>query len=113
MSVSPRYRERAEARVVELWPGVSRRTLVWGERMLLCEIELAKGSVVQPHHHVHEQIGYVAKGRLEFIVDDVSQVVEAGGGYCVPANAVHEVVAHEDSIAVDVFSPVREEYQDR
>jgi hypothetical protein len=29
----------------------------------------------------------------------------------VPSNAVHSVVALEDAIAIDVFSPVREEYK--
>jgi hypothetical protein len=31
----------------------------------------------------------------------------------VPGDAVHSVTAIEDSIAIDVFSPVREEYLDR
>jgi quercetin dioxygenase-like cupin family protein len=113
MPIEPRYLERGQARAVELWPGVMRRTLVHGERMLLCEIELPRGSVVEPHHHVHEQIGYVARGRLEFTVDGKTFVVERGGGYLVPSNAVHQVLALEDSIAVDVFSPVRDEYIDR
>jgi quercetin dioxygenase-like cupin family protein len=112
VTIEPRFLDRASARAVELWPGVIRRTLVWGEHTMLCEIELPKGSIVQPHNHVHEQIGYVVRGKLEFIVDGASTVVEAGGGYLVPSQAVHKVVAHEDSIAIDIFSPVREEYKD-
>ena len=112
MTIDPKVRAHADAQVVELWPGVLRRTLVWGERMLRAEIELPKGAIVEPHNHVHEQIGYVAWGKLEFTVDGQVMVVEQGGGYLVPSGAVHKVVALEDSIAVDVFSPVRDEYQD-
>jgi len=107
----PRFGVRSEIRPVEIFGGVFRRTIVWGERAMVVEVSLPKGSVVPPHSHPHEQCGYLVSGRLEFTVGSVSQVVEPGGGWAVPGDAVHSVVALEDSIAIDVFSPVRDEYR--
>ncbi len=90
--------------------GVVRRTLSCGDHMLLCEITLANGSVVTAHEHPHEQIGYVVKGRLTFKIGDKERQLAAGDGYVIPGNVSHAVTAMEDSIAIDIFSPVREEY---
>ena len=107
----PRFTRSEEAGPVELWPGVMRKTLGWGDWMLVAEITLQQGAVVPEHTHPHEQVGYVARGRLEFIVGGSRAVLTAGDGYVIPGGVPHSVVAHEDSIAIDVFSPVREEYK--
>jgi unsaturated pyranuronate lyase len=99
-----------ESTPVEMLPGVVRRTLSRGEKMLLCEITLVKGSVVPAHEHPHEQIGYVVRGRLRFRIADDEREVSAGDGYAIPSDVSHEVTALEESIAIDIFSPVREEY---
>ncbi len=106
------YRRAAEAPRTELWPGVTRRTMVWGERTMLCAMEVAAGQVVQAHSHPHEQIGYVAKGKLRFIVDGQVANLEAGDAYLIPGGAAHEVHGLEDSVAIDIFSPPREEYKE-
>ena len=56
---------------VEMLPGVVRRTLNAGERTMLIEVSLAEGAIVPWHTHPHEQVGYLASGRLRF---------EPGGG---------------------------------
>jgi quercetin dioxygenase-like cupin family protein len=99
-----------EAKPVETLPGVVRRTLSRGERTLLCEFTLAKDAVVPDHAHEHEQIGYVVRGRLRFRIDDEEREVAAGDGYMIPGNVSHAVTALEESVAIDIFSPVREEY---
>ena len=43
--------------------------------------------------------------------DDLPDARQPGGGWAVPGDAVHSVVALEDSVAIDVFSPVRDEYR--
>jgi quercetin dioxygenase-like cupin family protein len=96
---------------VEMQPGVVRRTLGWGERMLLAEISLRKGSGVPAHSHPHEQIGYLAKGKLEFTVGGEKIVVSAGDGYTIPGGVTHGAVALEDALAIEVFSPVRDEFK--
>ena len=36
--------------------------------------------------------------------------VEPGDSWCLPGGVEHSVVALEDSVVVEVFSPVREDY---
>jgi len=111
MSAEPKLVAASERQQIELWPGILRRTLCWGDRMLVAEITLAKGADVPAHSHVHEQVGYIASGRLEWTVDGKMKILEAGDGYAIPGNATHSVRVLEDSVAIDIFSPVREEYK--
>jgi len=111
MGAEPRPVRSAQIVPVQMGPGVVRRMLGWGERMLLAEVTLEKGAVVPPHAHPHEQIGYVARGTLEFAIGEARRVLVAGDGYVIPGGVTHSVLALEDSTAVDVFSPVREEYK--
>ncbi|MGD0115516.1 MAG: cupin domain-containing protein [Dehalococcoidia bacterium] len=104
------FRANSEATLVEMLPGIVRRTLACGERTMLCEFTLTKGSVLPAHSHEHEQTGYVARGRLLFSIADEERELVAGDGYVIPSGVEHAVTALEDSIAIDVFSPPRKEY---
>jgi len=102
---------RADITPVDALPGIRRRTLCYGARTLVAEFEIAKGAVIPEHSHPHEQCGYVVRGRLVFASGGTSKELRAGDGYCFPGGVAHSVTALEDSVAVDVFSPVREEYK--
>jgi quercetin dioxygenase-like cupin family protein len=99
-----------EVAAIEMFPGVVRRTLNSGERTTLIEIALAAGATVPAHTHLHEQIGYVAQGRVRFVIGNETRELAAGDSYLVPGGVSHEVAALEASVCIDVFSPVREEY---
>src|SRR5688572_13237839 len=105
-------RSNDEARPVEMVPGVIRRTIAHGDKTSLHELHIAKDAVVPLHTHPHEQTGYVASGRVVFELGGEKRELKAGDGYCVPGDVPHGVVALEDSVCVDIFSPVREEYLD-
>ena len=100
---------RSDATPVEMLPGVTRRTLNSSERMMLIEVVLEKGAVVPTHSHPHEQIGYLASGRLLFELGDQRRELATGDSWLVPPNVPHQVTALEPSVAIDVFSPPREE----
>jgi len=102
---------RSSVTPVEMLPGVVRRTLSEGERMMLIEVTLDQGAVVPPHTHPHEQIGYLASGRLLWELGDERLELSAGDSWLVPSNVPHQVIALEPSVAIDVFSPPREEYR--
>jgi quercetin dioxygenase-like cupin family protein len=102
---------RSSATPVEMQPGVVRRTLTESERMMLIEVTLDQGAVVPVHSHPHEQIGYLASGRLLFEVGDERRELAAGDSWLVPSNIPHQVTALEPSVAIDVFWPPREEYR--
>ncbi len=102
---------RSSTKPVEMLPGVVRRTLTEGERMMLVEVTLDQGAIVPAHTHPHEQIGYLASGRLLFQIGDERRELTAGDSWLVPSNVSHQVTVLETSIAIDIFSPPREEYR--
>ncbi len=104
--------KNGEATPVEMLPGVVRRTLNEGAHTMLCELRMAKGSVIPAHTHPHEQIGYLASGRFRFRLGDRWKEMGPGDSWCVPGGIEHEVEVLEDTVAVDIFCPPREEYRD-
>lgn len=101
-----------EATPIEMLPGVVRRTLSEGAHTMLCELQMKAGSVIPAHTHPHEQTGYLASGRFRFRLGHRWQEFGPGDSWCVPGGVEHEVEVLEDTIAIDVFSPPREEYRD-
>lgn len=86
------------------------RQLVHTETMTIARIDLRAGAVVPRHAHPHEQVANVLEGSLRFVVGDEEQVVTAGESVIVPGGVEHEVEALEDSLVLDVFSPVRDDW---
>ena len=87
------------------------RQVIHGERMTVARIFLEKGVLVPSHAHENEQISLVAEGKLLFHIDGEEQVVEPGTVVVIPPGAPHFVEALEDSMAIDLFSPVREDWR--
>ena len=65
---------------------------------------------VPTHSHPHEQIGYVVKGSFEITLGDEKTVINAGDTYYVPPDIIHGVVALEDGVLLDIFTPQREDF---
>ena len=101
-----------DATPVDMLPGIVRRTLNEGEHTTICELTMAKGSAIPPHTHPHEQTGYLVSGRFRFRLGETWTEMRPGDSWCVPGDVEHEVDVLKDTIASDVFSPVREEYRD-
>jgi quercetin dioxygenase-like cupin family protein len=98
----------------ELNPLIGRR-YISGDSMMIAHIYLAKGAIVPKHEHVNEQITYVIEGRMRFALgEDASQHVEVGAGEVlhIPAHLPHSAEALEDTLDVDVFHPVRQDWLD-
>ncbi len=89
---------------------IKMKTLVYGEKTLLTEVKLEKGAVLPRHSHPHEQTGYLVSGRIDLTIGDATHHVEPGDSWCIPGSVEHNAFAHEDSVAIEVFSPVREDY---
>jgi quercetin dioxygenase-like cupin family protein len=100
-----------DAEAVEAFPGVVRRTLAWGERVMACQTTIAAGKEVPTHAHPHEQITYVMSGILEVTVGDAEQTLQAGDSILIPAEASHVTRARGDVVLVDVFAPPREDFK--
>lgn len=106
------FKRPAETKAVEMMPGVIRRTMNSGDNSTLCHIYIEKDAVVPAHSHPHEQIGYVVSGRALFEVGDEKMELVAGDSYLIPGGVTHKVTGIEPTVAIDIFSPVREEYLD-
>lgn len=96
---------------VEMLPGIVRRTLTHGEKMMLIEVTLEPGSVVPIHTHPHEQTGYVVSGRMRLQIAAETLDLNPGDAYMIPGGVEHEATALEPLVIVDVFSPPRDEYR--
>jgi quercetin dioxygenase-like cupin family protein len=90
--------------------GITIKTLVYGDKSLLTEFRLKKGSRLPLHTHPHEQTGYMIAGHIKFSVG--GEIVEAkpGDSWCIPGGVEHDAEILEDSKIVEIFSPVREDY---
>ncbi|MCW8859336.1 MAG: cupin domain-containing protein [Deltaproteobacteria bacterium] len=89
---------------------IDMKTLVYGEKTLMSEFHLRKGALLPRHSHPHEQTGYLLTGKMEMTIGNETFTVESGDSWCIPGQIEHNVRVLEDSIAVEVFSPVREDY---
>jgi len=91
-------------------PGISQKTLVYGERTLMTEFLLKKGSRLPNHSHPHEQTGYLVTGRIRLSIGAQEYDVMPGDSWCIPSGVEHGAEILEDSVGLEVFSPVREDY---
>jgi len=101
----------SEAQAVEAFPGVHRRTLTWGERSMMSQTVVKAGRELPEHAHPHEQLTYIVKGRLELRVGDETFDLVEGDCIFVPGDRPHYAKALEDTVALDVFSPPREDFK--
>ncbi len=81
------------------------------EKMTVARVHLKKGAVVPMHAHANEQVTLLERGRLRFTIREESTVLEPGDIMLTPPDAPHTVVALEDSLATDLFAPVREDWR--
>lgn len=89
---------------------IEMKTLVHGEKTLLVEFRMKKGALLPRHRHPHEQTGYLISGNLELTIDAETFNVRPGDSWCIPGNVEHNAEILEDTVAVEIFSPVREDY---
>ncbi len=54
------------------------RQMIHGERLMICRLTFAPGTVTAAHAHVHEQMTIVEKGRVRFIVGSDEKVFGPG-----------------------------------
>jgi quercetin dioxygenase-like cupin family protein len=94
----------------EMLEGIKIKTLVYGDRTLLTEFRLKGGKQLPRHDHIYEQTGYLVKGRIKLYIGDESFEVDPGASWAIPGNVSHGADSLEDSVVIEVFSPVREDY---
>lgn len=93
-----------------LFPGFHAR-LVHGQQLSVAYVDIAAGSQLPEHHHVHEQITNILEGQLEMTIGTETRMCTPGTVVIIPSNVPHTARALTDCKVIDVFSPVREDYR--
>ncbi|MGF1681430.1 cupin domain-containing protein [Photobacterium minamisatsumaniensis] len=96
----------------DLGDGIKRKIVGHTEELMLVHLNFDKGAIGHPHaHDIHDQIGYVVEGSFEAEIDGEKRILKKGDAYIAKKLAVHGAVALEqDSILLDAFSPVRQDF---
>jgi quercetin dioxygenase-like cupin family protein len=100
------------------WDKVQRDTLnpslerqaIHSDHMTVARMYLKKGCLVPEHSHHNEQISMMEQGSAKFVLAGVERIMNAGEVIRIPPNVPHYVEAMEDSVALDLFSPRREDW---
>jgi quercetin dioxygenase-like cupin family protein len=93
----------------ELNPRVQRK-VIHTANLTIARITLQKDAVVPEHSHLAEQVSMVERGALKFILGGREVIARAGEMVHIPVEVPHSVEALEDSVAVDLFAPRREDW---
>lgn len=88
-----------------------KRQALHSNNMTIAHLHLTRGAVVPMHSHDNEQVTYLREGRLRFDFEGHQSVIlEAGRMMVIPGGVPHSVEALEDCLALDLFSPARQDW---
>lgn len=104
------FHHNQDAQAVACEPGVSRKVLSYNDTMMVCEITFMAGAQGNTHAHPHTQVSYLVRGKLRFTIGNEAVDLGPGDTALVPPGTPHGVLALEDSLLVDVFHPLREDF---
>jgi quercetin dioxygenase-like cupin family protein len=98
---------------LETMSDVISRRVVSGDKAMVAQVYLKKDAVVPLHQHESEQVTYILEGALKFELDGREITVHAGEVLVIPSHMPHRAVAMEDTLDLDVFSPIRHDWLDK
>jgi len=104
------FRNKSSNGYITVLDGIKRKTLVYGEKTLMTEFILEKGKILPSHSHPQEQTGYLVSGKILLTIGKQRYEVNPGDSWVIPGNMEHWAEIAEDSVAIEVFSPLREDY---
>jgi len=90
--------------------GVKRQITGYNTSLMMVKVAFETGSVGAIHQHYHSQASFVASGKFEVQVNDVTKVLQAGDTFFAMPNLLHGVVCLEAGMLIDAFSPIREDF---
>jgi quercetin dioxygenase-like cupin family protein len=86
------------------------RKMINSRHVTVARIRLDKGAVVPMHSHPNEQISMIESGCLRFEVAGEEKTLRAGDVLVIPPDVPHLAEALEDTQAIDIFSPPRQDW---
>ncbi len=91
-------------------PGMVRQVLAFSPQLMLVRHQFEKGWNGARHSHPHHQLVYVTRGHIRFAAEGKTWELRAGDSLVVDGGVEHQAAALEDSEALDVFTPFRQDY---
>ncbi len=104
------FRKKGAADRRQIVEGVFLQTLVHGDKTLMGRFDLAQGAAIPSHTHLHEQTGILLSGKLRLKCQGRAWEAHSGDSWCIPGGVEHAVDVLEDAVAIEVFSPVRDDF---
>ncbi len=99
-----------DASVLQVDAGVTRQILGYDAHLMLVRVTFDRGAVATLHAHPHRQVTYVERGTFRATIDGSTSILRSGDCYFVPPDLEHGVVAVEEGVLIDVFTPAREDF---
>lgn len=87
-----------------------RKIMAYTEDLMIVKVYFKKGGIGSIHQHIHTQASYVESGVFEVRIGDEKKILERGDVFLVPPSVDHGVVALEEGILVDSFTPLRQDF---
>ena len=84
--------------------------VVAGEREMVAQVYLKRGTLIPMHTHDSEQMTYILQGALRFLVEGEEIIVREGEVLHIPSRIPHQAEALDDTFELDVFSPIRQDW---
>ncbi len=87
------------------------RQMIYGRALMVCRLTFTPGTVTAAHKHVHEQITFIERGRVRFILGTEERVLGPGDVVLLPSGLWHgATMLDEEVVLIDIFTPIREDF---
>lgn len=87
------------------------RQVIHGDCITIARFEVRKGSILREHSHSNEQFSTIVSGSVRFKIGGEEITLRAGETVRIAPNVAHSAEVLEDSVAVDTFSPPRDDWR--
>ncbi|MFA6505344.1 MAG: cupin domain-containing protein [Treponemataceae bacterium] len=91
--------------------GNVKRFIYTGKNMQIVEYHFPANKTFPPHKHdIHEQMGYLVSGKMEFTVGGETKLLGPGDYYHAQIGVQHNTrTLDEPAVLIDIFSPPRDD----
>lgn len=95
----------------EIVEGDVERYIYTGSNIQLVEYRFPANKTFPAHKHdIHEQMGYLVSGKMEFTIGGETRILNPGDYYHAPIGIVHSTRTFaEPAVLIDIFSPPRDD----
>jgi quercetin dioxygenase-like cupin family protein len=90
--------------------GIQRKILGFDENLMMTLVDFKKNSRGTIHSHPQRQVTYIIRGSFEVQIEDEKRILKQGDSFFILPSIMHGVMALDDALLVEVFSPLREDF---